>query len=114
MGYRAQVVTQHREYGSSIFSDFHQFEEYYNDLIDRYPEGQLYSEENSDFYEIGKDIVKAEIERLNKDSTADFEFQSSWYQEGDVKQSNGEIVESWEAALRESPEESEYVALEWY
>lgn len=113
MGYRAQVVTQHREYGSSIFSNWDQFDSYYVELHDLYPDGNLFGEENSDFYEIGKDIVESEIERLKKLGPAeDFEFQPSWGD--DYKDSNQNIIDAWEAALKESPENSEYVALEWY
>ena len=113
MGYRAQVVTQHREYGSSIFSDWQQFEDYYYKLTELYPDSEIFRENDSSFYEIGKDVVEKEIERLSKlDGKGPFEFQSQW--SGGYKDTNEDILIAWGTAFRESPENSEYVSLEWY
>ena len=112
MGYRAQVVTQHREYGSSVFSDFTQFEDYFYKLHELYPDAELFQSESQDFFEIGKDVVEKEVKRLKELGDTDFEFQSSWA--GDYKDKNSEVASSWERALKESPEDSEYVSLEWY
>lgn len=113
MGYRAQVVTQHREYGSSIFWDFTQFEDYFNSLRDRYPDDELFQSESQDFFEISKDVVEKEIKRLRElGEDEDFEFQSGWSSSG--KDSNGIVAGAWKLALSSSPEDSEYVSLEWY
>lgn len=113
MGYRAQVVTQHREYGSSIFCDFTQFEDYFGKLQELYPDDEIYQSESQDFFEISKDVVEKEIKRLTElGLEEDFEFQSSW--NGDYKDQNHIIIGSWKEALEESPKDSEYVSLEWY
>lgn len=113
MGYRAQVVTQEREYGSSIFSDHEQFSDYIGKLYELYPDKHVYSNEATDFYEIGKDVAEAEVERLRKlNPTDDFEFQSSWSHT--VADTNDDIAISWESALKESPESTDYISLEWY
>ena len=113
MGYRAQVVTQHREYGSSVFYDFTQFEDYVYKLYELYPDDYIYQSESQDFFEIGKDVVEKEIKRLTElGLEEEFKFQSGWV--GEYRDKNGEVARSWEVALKESPEDSEYVSLEWY
>lgn len=113
MGYRAQVVTQHREYGSSVFSDWQQFDDYYYRLTELYPDAEIFRQESQDFYEIEKGVVKKELDRLAKlGKDEPFEFQDRW--SGAYQDKNGEIIVAWEAALRESPEDSHYVTLEWY
>ena len=112
MGYRAHTVTQHREYGSSVFSDFTQFEDYFYKLHELYPDAELFQSENQDFFEIGKDVVEKEVNRLKELGGTDFEFQSAWV--GEYKDKNSEIARSWEEALKETPEDSEYVSFEWY
>lgn len=113
MGYRAQVVTQHREYGSSVFYDFTQFEDYFNKVRDLYPDDEIYQSESQDFFEISKDVVEKEIKRLTElGLEEEFEIQSSWV--GEHKDKNSTVVDSWKEALSESPKDSEYVSLEWY
>ena len=112
MGYRAQVVTQHREYGSSVFSDFTQFEDYFYKLQELYPDAELLQSENQDFFEIDKDVVEKEVKRLKELGDTDFEFQPGWV--GEYKDKNSTVVDSWKDALKESPGDSEYVSLEWY
>ena len=41
MGYRASIITQHREYGDEIFYDFVSFEEYFYKLQELYPDGLM-------------------------------------------------------------------------
>ena len=113
MGYRAQVVTQHREYGSSVFYDFTQFEDYVYKLYELYPDDYIYQSESQDFFEISKDVVEKEIKRLRElGEDEEFEFQSAW--SGGDKDSNGTVAGAWKLALSSSPEDSEYVSLEWY
>lgn len=113
MGYRAQVVTQHREYGSSVFCDFTQFEDYVYKLHELYPDDEIYQPESQDFFEISKDVVEKEIKRLTElGLEEEFEFQSGWV--GEYKDKNSTVVDSWKDALKESPGDSEYVSLEWY
>ncbi len=113
MGYRAQVVTQHREYGSSIFWGFTQFEDYFNSLQERYPDDELFQSESQDFFEISKDVVEKEVKRLRElGEDEEFEFQSEW--SGSDKDTNGTLAGAWMLALSSSPEDSEYVSLEWY
>lgn len=113
MGHRAQVVTQHREYGSSLFYDFTQFEDYFSKLRDLYPDDELFQSESQDFFEISKDVVEKEIKRLTElGLDKEFEFQSEW--SGSYKDSNDIVAGAWKLALSSSPKDSEYVSLEWY
>jgi len=112
MGYRAQVVTQHREYGSSIFCDFSQFEDYFNHMQELYPDDELFQSESQDFFEISKDVVEKEIKRLTEiGREEEFPFQ---YTFSEYKDDNGVVIDAWKEALDESPKDSEYVSLEWY
>jgi hypothetical protein len=111
MGYRASVLKQHREYGSNIFSNWNDFQTYWSELRDRY-EGRddltdgMYENEAEDFYEIPKEMVKLEIERLKK------------LPEDSIEESLGEevkyVISGLEAALEEAPEQDDYIALEWF
>lgn len=113
MGYRAHTVTQHREYGSSVFYDFTQFEDYFYKMKDMYPDDELYQSEGQDYFEISKEVVEKEIKRLTELGLNEvFEFQST--HTGKYKEKNQVIVDSLNEALSESPEDSNYVTLEWY
>lgn len=113
MGYRAHVVTQEREYGSSIFSDFTQFEKYFDKIRDTYPEEEIFQSEGQDFFEIYKGVIEEEVKRLTElGLEEEFEFQPSW--DNGYKETNGEVAASLERALKESPKDSIYVSLEWY
>lgn len=114
MGYRAQVVTQEREYGSSIFCDFQQFEDYFSKLQELYPDDEIFQSESQDFFEISKDVVEKEIKRLTElGLEEEFEFQSLW-SGTEYKDQNHIIIGSWKEALEQSPANSNYVSLEWY
>lgn len=113
MGYRAQVITKEREYGSSIFTDWEQFDEYYGEMMGIYDNG-LNRSESMDFYEIEKTVIEEEIKRLKSiGEDEEFSVQSHW-NDGEYKDLNKHIIEAWETALKESPKDSFYVSLEWY
>lgn len=112
MGYRANVITQHREYGSQPFGRYEIFEGWFNKLYELYPEASIYQSESQDYFEIEKDVIKKEIERLTKlGLDKEFEFQDSY---DDYKDTNQTYVEALMDALAESPLESSYVSLEWF
>lgn len=113
MGYRANVVTQERSYGSQIFSNWQQFDDYFAKLQDLYPDAEIFCNESNDFYEISKEVVEQEIERLDKDRDAEFEFQAGFANES-WRDKNGEIADAWRNALKQSPKDSTYVSLEWW
>lgn len=113
MGFRAQVVTREREYGSSVFSDWDQFDSYFSKLQGIYSERDLTANEARDYFEIERTVIDEEIERLytlGADKT--FEFPSSW--SNDYPLTNRDIIEGWKTALSEIPKDSSHVALEWY
>lgn len=116
MGYRANVITQERQYGSSIFSDWEQFDEYFNYLSYTYKDDYPYANEERTYFEIDKGIVLSEIGRL-QDMEGDFEFQSGMTTLNPSKytpDTNRDIAQAWKQALEEAPKDSQYVALEWY
>lgn len=113
MGYRAHVVTQHREYGSTAFSDWQQFDNYYYKLNELYPDDEIFKSESQDFYEISRATAEKEIERLVKLGVdKPFEFQDGWDMSPET--TNQDVVIAWRVALEESPKDSFYVTLEWY
>lgn len=113
MGYRGNVITQHREYGASIFCDIEQFEKYLDKLYDLYSSSEIYQSETTDYFEIEKEVIEKEIKRLTElGRDKEFEFQSSY--SGKYKETNGEIANNLQTALDESPKDSCYVSLEWY
>lgn len=113
MGYRAHVVTQEREYGSSIFYDFEQFEDYYYKLCDIYDDNCPFLSESRELFEIDRDVVKQEIERLTELGVDnEFEFQN-YYNNGD-KETNGDIITAWKDALSESPSSNNIITMEWF
>lgn len=108
MGYRAHVVTQHRKYGSEIFSDVFQFEGYIGFLQENV-EGfdELYESEQQDYYEVPVEGIENEIKRLK---TLKQEEQNEHY-EG---YTNAEVISAWEHGLKEKPAEDDYITLEWF
>ena len=111
MGYRASVITQHREYGSNIFSNWTYFTSYLSSLRDRY-EGQdeltdnIYESEGEEYYELPKRMVELEIERLKKLPPDQLE--------EDLQEEVKYVIHGLELALKESLKDDDYIALEWY
>lgn len=66
MGYRATVITRHREYGSTTFGDWDDF--YYN-FIPRAEEAGLAIEgnENMDFFEVPREDLQKFTDTLPDD-----------------------------------------------
>jgi hypothetical protein len=109
MGYRAHVVTQHRKYGSEIFSDITEFEGYRAFLQEEF-ETEMESEycsENEDYYEVPFAAIKKEIERLKTLPADDIHEHYS-------HDTNEDIIRGWEEAMKEAPEGDDYVTLEWF
>lgn len=112
MGYRAHVIKQHRDYGSAAFTDWDRFQVYVSALRDRYETAEnistddIYENEQEDFYEIPKNIIEAEIKRLEE---LDPEAKEESLDE-EVKY----VLQSLRAMLEQAPKDDNYVALEWY
>ncbi len=108
MGYRAHVVTQHREYGSELFCDIFAYQSYHSFLQDTFPEEMEndHVSEQEDFYEVPKSAIRAEIERLSKLPPEETNGEYDAY-------TNQETIDEWKCALEEAPDE-DYVALEWF
>lgn len=107
MGYRASIVTQHREYGSQAFYDFSVFERYWEFLRSEYPDEELFEAESEDFFEIPKEVVQTEVIRIEKladDETFDY----------NTDITNKDMVDVLNRMLKESPADSDYISLEWF
>lgn len=109
MGYRAHVVTQHRKYGSEIFSDVFEFEGYHAFMRENFEKEmeEDYVSEQEDYYEIPRVAIEAEIERLKALPMDETNEHYSHY-------TNQETIEEWNYALNEAPKEDDHVTLEWF
>lgn len=107
MGYRAHIITQHREYGGEFGLNWQQLSDYYDDLDERYGDKQdltLMRDEEESYYEIDNIIAKYEIRRLTELGLEEkFEFSDD---------TNGDIIEYLQSALKETKET--YIALELF
>lgn len=112
MGYRAQVITQHREYGGSIFFDWDDFVDYFNRLREEYQDREdidvnFYSNDAEDFFEIPKDVLKEEVKKLEK---LDLDGTDAYGSGMD----NSCLLENIKVGLEQAPAEDTYIAVEWY
>lgn len=66
MGYRANVITQHREYGAQTFSSWEMFT---SDFIPAMDEAgvQVFGNENEDFYEVDKTDLQKFVDEMPDD-----------------------------------------------
>lgn len=108
MGYRASVITQHREYGANIFSNWDKFQTYVSLLRDMYEEDMdnMFENDQEDFYEVPKSVFEAEIKRLKKlpgDTVVEGLDEEAQY-----------VITDLETALKEAVASDDYVALEWF
>jgi hypothetical protein len=105
VGYRAHIVTQHREYGSQAFYDYAIFERYWEFLRSEYPDEELFEDEHADYFEIPKEVVQAEVIRIQKlDSDKAFEYNP------DI--TNKDMVDVLNRMLKES--QGDFISLEWF
>jgi len=110
MGYSAHIITQHRSYGSQVYFTWDDFERYFNHLEEEYNEdGQytMHKDENTDYYEIDKEVISKEIERLKKLPPED-----GFEQYGDV--TNEDAITYLQDMLDEAPQSDGHVSLEWF
>lgn len=107
MGYRAHTITQQREYGSTLYLRYEEFEKFYDYLEETYGEDyqDFYRSESEDYYEVPNEALRAEVERLERlPDGENCEF-------GEM--TNGELVETLQKSLRESKNYGT-VAWEWF
>jgi hypothetical protein len=112
MGYRAHVITQHRDYGSTMYLRWDEFDAWYADIDDRYNGDDsliLMRSENEEYYEIDKTVVGKEIDRL-KELPPEEKIEFS----DDEGFRNIDMIERLEVALKEAPETDDYVGFEWF
>lgn len=109
MGYRAHTVTQHREYGSSVFSDVMLFIDLWDDLDEfielNVPEEWASKSENEDYYEVSIDGLKQYIEHLDVLPKED---KNEFY----TDYTNKEVIESLRKSIEETKED--FVSWEWF
>ena len=65
MGYRANVITQHRKYGSQTFGDYNEFVEFQEALREKGVEIQ--GDENEEFFEVDKEDLQKYVDELADD-----------------------------------------------
>jgi hypothetical protein len=108
MGYSANTISSHPQYGSSLCLSHGSFLSYWADLTDRYDEDKYHFLSNDEltFFELDKRVVEEEIERLQDKPDKDFAF--------DEEVTNKQVAKSLEIALYESPTGYEYVAWQWF
>ena len=109
MGYRANVITQHREYGDQSFGDWELFEDLWGDFTDfveiNVPEAWTSRSENLDYFEASKDGIKEYIEHIR---VMPPEEKHSHY----TDYTNKELIETLKRAIEQAPDY--YVSWEWF
>ena len=107
MGYRAHTITQQREYGSTLYFRYDEFERFYSYLEENYSEdyADFYHSESEDYYEVPVEVLRAEIEKFERlPDGENCEF-------GDM--TNGQLVETLNQSVKESKNFGT-VAWEWF
>jgi len=98
MGYRANTITTHREYGSQSFSNWDAFDRFVARTEDTL--GIEFIDEQN-MYQVEKENVKKYLENLPENGQSDY---------GPF--TNKELKRALEKSLEESP--GDYVSWEWF
>lgn len=101
MGYRANVVTQHREYGSQTFCDWENFTNNFVPALEEFGI-EVNADDAMDFYEVEKGELQKYV-----DSLPDNEEQSV-----STEHTNKELKDELQIAINESKES--WVSWEWF
>ena len=107
MGYRAHTITQQREYGSTLYLRYDEFEKFYNALKEKYEDiyADFYHSESEDYYEVPCEAIRDEIKELEKLPDGDE------CEYGDL--TNGQLLETLQKSLKESKNFGT-VSWEWF
>lgn len=100
MGYRAQVITQEREYGSTSFGNWESFVHDFMPAV--VEELDISRNENEDFFEVGKEQLQRYVDKLPENETA------SDY----PSYSNRVLKDVLQQAINEAP--GDWVSWEWF
>lgn len=109
MGYRANTISQHPQYGSAFILGWNEFMGYWYFLEERYNDQNDYhsfKNEAEDNFELDKTVIVHEIQRLREKPDEKFDFDESF--------TNNQIADSLEISLYETPKDDEYVSWEWF
>lgn len=108
MGYRAHTVTQHREYGSSVFCDWQLFQDYLGYLREQYEDDMMdaYENEAEDYYQIPKIVIEQEVIRLAVLPPDEIEKH--------LDAENQYVLSDLRDALKEAIADDTDVTLEWF
>ncbi len=102
MGYRANVITRHREYGNQTFSDWTEFD---SDFIPALAEFgiDVNDSDSQDFYEVEKEELQRYVKSLpvNEDPSVAY-----------PSYTNMELIEELQTAIDESKDT--WVSWEWF
>lgn len=105
MGYRAHTVTQHRDYGSTVFGDWEEFTMKFVPTAEE--DGlEITGNEAEDFFEVDKESLQEFVNNI-----PDNDEQSKYLYEGDYN-TNKDLKRVLQGAIDESNED--WVSLEWF
>jgi hypothetical protein len=100
MGYRANVITQHREYGSQTFCDYNEFIEFQGAVRDK--DLEIQGDEHEEFFEVDKEELQKYVDSIPEDD------EISDY----PSYENKELKEYLQEAINDS--KGQYVSWEWF
>lgn len=102
MGYRANVITEHRSYGSTTFADWTEFDTDFVRALGDFDIDVNYSE-SQDFYEVEKEDLQKYVKSLPVNEEPSVAYPSY---------SNIELIEELQTSIDESPHD--WVSWEWF
>lgn len=101
MGFRASVITRHREYGAQTFCDWENFTD---NVVPKMVEAglEINDSEAQDFYEVEKSKLQEFVNSLPNNDKQSFS----------EEHTNKQLKEDLQLAINESPEA--WVSWEWF
>lgn len=100
MGYRANVITRHRDYGSQTFSDYNMFIEFQEAAKEK--DLEIQGDESEEFFEVDKTELQKFVNKLPSNDKV------SIYSD----YTNKELKEELQTAIDETKDE--WVSWEWF
>lgn len=102
MGYRAHTITRHRDYGSTTFSDWTEFDTHFISTL-RDAGVDVHDDESGSFYEVQKEELQKYVKSLPVNEEPSVAYPDY---------TNVELIEELQTAIDES--KGDWVSWEWF